>query len=337
MAGISAAATLRALTRKTIFVGALFAVTILPMVYYFAVARDTGTQASFATLLFVIGILGVTHVGMTSYFYVGDRRYDGIIKADPLRYYTLPSIAFAIAFGVFLFAPPMVLFAYFIFHYAWLLWHFNKQNWGILSIFNGSDGLAKITTLEQKAFYALPLGPILFSFTVFPQIAPHFVGLIHWVRVAGASIFAVAVITLFYAAIAAKRFSPLTFSWGILSVIFFIPGVLSTNPAIAIAYYAHPLQYIVMMLFLAGVGTQHRIGSPMARVITALACGLGIWGITWVLGNPVSQFSIGSKIALAFTYGVTQWHFLADTGVWKLRNPEVRKNFIDSFGFMFQK
>jgi hypothetical protein len=97
------------------------------------------------------------------------------------------------------------------------------------------------------------------------------------------------------------------------------------------------LQYIVMMLVLAGVGVQHTRLSPAMRVVSVASCGLGLWALLWVLGNPLAQWSAASKLLLAITYGVTQWHFLADTGVWKLRNPEVRKNFMDSFGFMFSR
>jgi len=124
--------------------------------------------------------------------------------------------------------------------------------------------------------------------------------------------------------------------WIVLSIAFFAPAVIATNPSIALAFFAHPLQYIVMMVFMAGFGSSANRAAPMVRVGALLTCGLTLWAVIWLLNNPISQFSLGAKLALAFTYGVTQWHFLADAGLWKLRDAAVRKNFMDSFGFMFR-
>lgn len=324
--------------RKAALTFSLFAVTIVPIAYYLAVGGWPDTAANFQQFVFVIGVLGVTHVGMTTYFYVGDRRYTAIIGNDKLRYYGLPAVAIAIAFAVFFLAGPTTLFIYFMLHYAWLLWHFNKQNWGILSIFNSSDSLPKLSRGESFFFHSLPFGPIIVTSTIYPQMSEFTAPVATLMKIAGTSLFVVSALGLAHSVLVAKRLNGLTTAaWVALSIVFFLPSVLTTNPSVALAFFAHPLQYIVMMIFLAGFGNDTSKAAPLVRIGGLFTFGLTLWALLWFLNNPLSFDLLGAKLGLALTYGITQWHFIADTGLWKLRNPEVRKNFMDSFGFMFKR
>lgn len=328
--------TSQVMQKRLALTASLYVVTILPVLYYLSVEYWPEVQADFTQFVFLIGVLGVTHVGMTTYFYVGDRRYSEIIKGDKARYYVLPAGAIGLAFLVFLTSQPQVMFVYFMLHYAWLLWHFNKQNWGLLSMFNSSDRLQPLSRGEHLAFHAMPFGPIVYTMTIYPQMAEDTAGMALALKVTGVAIFAASALALLYCSFVEKRFrAPITTGWILLSVIFFLPAVLANNPAVALAFFAHPLQYIVMMVFLAGFGNEASKSAPLVRVGALFTFGLTIWALLWFLNNPISQYSLGAKIGLAMTYGITQWHFIADTGLWKLRNPQVRKNFVDSFGFMF--
>jgi len=89
------------LERRLALTASLFTVTILPIAYYFCVEGWPQTQPDFASFIVVIGALGVTHVGMTSYFYVADSRFTNIISENKNRYYLLPALAFVVALAVF--------------------------------------------------------------------------------------------------------------------------------------------------------------------------------------------------------------------------------------------
>src|SRR5208283_1048785 len=85
-----------------------------------------------------------------------------------------------------------------------------------------------------------------------------------------------------------------------------------------------PLQYIVMMLYLAGDRAQ---GQTLLRVGAVLVTGVGLWA---VLRYTQSL----TPVYLALAYGFTQAHLLIDAGAWKLKLPRQRAIIGDSFDFL---
>jgi hypothetical protein len=157
------------INRKALLTRALFGVTIVPFIFYIILMTFTSSSANFQSVLWAIGLVGVTHVGMTGYFYAVDSRYTDIIGADKLRYYALPAAVAAGALIAFLTFTNEQLFWYFFVHYAWLLWHFNRQNYGLYAMFLRSEGQKPMSPLERKYFDYLCVGAVPVALTLYPD------------------------------------------------------------------------------------------------------------------------------------------------------------------------
>lgn len=68
-----------------------------------------------------------------------------------------------------------------------------------------------------------------------------------------------------------------------------------------------------------------------------LVSGLGSFAlfIGLLLGFPESENA--TRAASTILFGLAQWHFLVDAGLWRLRDASPRKNFEESFAFLFTR
>jgi hypothetical protein len=309
-------------SKQTLF-HALFWITLFFTVLPPAAIAISGFHVAYSKIVYLIGILGVSHVGMTAFFFVGDRRYKEIIRSEPQRYILAPIALTLFAFVVFTYWPKG-FWPYFAVHYAWLLWHFGRQNFGIYAFLSASNRSGAVSVLERNYFSLLPIAAIPKALVLYPQI-----GLTPAAaRVAEFSSFALTAACFVIAVIIALRVRHdrqrvIAICMGLL---FFLPTIASSNPLVATAFYAHPVQYIVMMAYLAGDKKQGPVGYRLG-VLTA--AGLGLWvALTYLSGSYGLAF-------LALTYGLTQAHFVVDAGLWKMKQPKQRAAILDSYDFLF--
>ncbi len=213
---------------------------------------------------------------------------------------------------------------------------FNRQNLGIYAMFLRSAGQVPMSRVERIAFDALCAGGILVALTLYPDTSG---GLGPWgdaLIICGQPLFAACACMLVIEAVKLGRMRSATCTgWLLLSILFFFPTVFSYSAAVGIAFYAHPLQYVVMMFVVSGARAPALPGGRALRI--AALCGLGAvaCALVWLFQYGHVEFARGERVALALTIGLTQWHLLADAGLWRMRDAVPRRNFEQSFACMF--
>ncbi len=280
---------------KNFLFGVLFLVTggltLLPAI----VVPFVNLQLSWAQFVLLIGVIGNMHVGMTGFFFVGDARYKAMIADAPLWYVGFPLLLIAVAFFVFAVWPDGI-WPYFLIHYPFLMWHFGRQNFGIYSFVAGANQSGPISQLERTYFNLLPLSILPKILTLYPNT-----GLSgRYTTLANALTLAMISICIGLAALIIIREKNIRRDKQraialLMGLAFFLPTAFSSNSAIALTFFAHPAQYVVMMIYLAGDRKQ---GSIVVRLGLLAATGFGLWAVLTFFHTAAMP------IFLALSYGV---------------------------------
>jgi hypothetical protein len=286
---------------------------------------------------------GPGHVSTTAWLYA-DRVPRAYFQEHPIRFYWAPLGVIVGVTALFSFWPDHIAAKYVNTYFSfWLLWHYQKQNWGIISFcsrVSSGESASKIelvalrvaviagwlAAVRSAGFGGLPI--IRNNEDLFYQ--------------AGATLYC-AVPVLVIAALVMHpglRRSPPRLFFLLASCSFFLPALIFSDNASAFQTYAlaHGLQYQVFMSYLAtapGTGTRssdsriRRVGVP-----ALLLCIIG-FGIPLSIGGDVG---LVSKLQLAplygFVLGFTMAHFIVDAGIWRLRDEFVRGYVREAFPFM---
>jgi hypothetical protein len=315
-----------AVRSKNFLLASLFFATLIPTLIPVVMAPVAGFQLTYQQFLLVIGVAGNAHVGMTAFFFMGDKRYKEIINEDRWRYIALPLISIAAAFALFSYWPKGI-WPYFVVHYAWLMWHFGRQNFGIYSFVAAGNRSGPISQAERQYFNLLPISIIPKVLTLYPDVgltgiyaqAANYLSAAMSIGCAGLAIWIIASET------------KVREDWQrmlalLMGFLFFAPAMLSSNPAIALSFFAHPVQYIIMMLYLAADRKQR---FQMLRVALLFFSGISLWAV-------LTYFqAVSMPMFLAIAYGATQAHFLVDAGLWRLKLPKQRAAILESYDFLF--
>lgn len=209
------------------------------------------------------------------------------------------------------------------------MWHFGRQNFGIYSFVAGGNRSGPISQAERRYFNLLPVSIVPRVLTLYPDVglsgAP--------ARIADNASVAMCVACAALAIFIIASEKNVRRDWQrtlalILGFVFFMPAMLSSNAAIALAFFAHPIQYVIMMLYLAADRKQ---GLQMLRVALLFLSGVSLWALlTYFQAVSLPAF-------LAVAYGATQAHFLVDAGLWKLKLPKRRAAILESYDFLFHQ
>lgn len=296
-----------------------------------------GDQAASADLILVLAFLGNNfHVATTGWFYTDEAIRPHFVE-HKRRYLIVPALLIAGTALVFQLATPILRSAILAGFFAWQLWHFQKQNIGLLSFVAAGSGRVPVSPWERRTLMLASLPGILGFFSLMPvglsqfsvQLAwLHHVGGILYMPVAIAAIVAVTKVP----ALRTNRLRLAAFAFGTL---FFVPTFLFRDQLSAISSYAiaHGLQYIVFMGYVAA-GRR-----PMLPSLVMLL-GLGTLGAVLLNGAVVApdikDFPYGFAVYGAFL-GVVMSHFVLDAGIWRLREPFQRTYMRGRFAFVFDR
>jgi hypothetical protein len=315
-----------AVRSKNFLLTSLFFATLILTLIPVIAAPLTGFALTYHQFILVIGLIGNAHVGMTLWFFLGDSRYKEIIRENRFQYVALPLISIAIAFALFTYYPKGI-WPYFTVHYAWLMWHFGRQNFGIYAFVAAGNKSGPVTSVERQYFNLLPIAIIPKVLTLYPDVG--FTG--HWAKVAvnvtiAMSVASAALAVWIYATEANVRKDWQRSLALFMGLFFFLPAMLSSNPGIALSFFAHPVQYVIMMLYLAADRKQ---SYQMLRVTCLFFTGIVLWA-------ALTYFQVvAMPVFFALAYGITQAHFIVDMGLWKLKLPKQRAAILESYDFLF--
>jgi hypothetical protein len=232
----------------------------------------------------------------------------------------------ALAFAIFYFWPKGI-WPYFVAHYAWLMWHFGRQNFGIYAFVAGGNSSGPISQAERQYFNLLPISIVPKVFTLYPDVGLSGA----YAQIAGNLTIAMSAACVALAVWIIASEKNVRNDWQrlvalLMGFVFFAPTMFSSNAAIGLTFMAHPIQYVIMMLYLAADRKQ---GFQMLRVAGLFLAGISLWAM-------LTYFQTVSMPAfLAIAYGTTQAHFLVDAGLWKLKMPRQRAAILESYDFLF--
>jgi hypothetical protein len=238
-----------------------------------------------------MGFLGMAHTGSTGFFYTEEHDRRRMIWV-PLGFIALAAAVFAL--------DPAGFWPYLAVHYIWLMWHLGRQNFGIYALVAGGASEAERFFFDLLAVAAMPAMLTLYIPGAIALDAAAFL------RVLSLLLMAYAVVIfgfLCFANLGDWRKLIALF----LGLAFWLPTVIGTNPAVALTWFAHPFQYLIMVAWVSG-----RRG--WVELAVAAGYALGLWALLTGL------YSAGALLAFsALTYGISQAHFLIDGEVWHRR------------------
>ena len=289
--------------------------------------------------LFIIAALNFIganfHVAATSWFYT-DPVMRSHFRASPLRYLVVPCLLVTGSAVAFYFLDPALCLYLLIPFFWWQLWHFQKQNMGLLSfIAAGTDGVP-LSIWERRTLALSAVAGMLGFFHLFdiglPNLSSEF-ALLHQI---GAVVGWLLPIAFFVSVIKtpALRANRLRLVFFLFGTLFFLPTFVFSDPVSATFGYAlsHGLQYLVFMGFVS-VGKKNAVASLVVLLAMATLGGLLLnmaMAPDW-LASPTGRALFGVFLGAVMT------HFVVDAGVWRLRETFQRRYMREKFYFIFNR
>ena len=284
-------------------------------------------------LVAALNLLGGSfHVAATGWFYT-DPSMLAHFRARPLRYIAVPCLLVGGSAAAFHFIDPGLGHYLLVLYFCWQLWHYQKQNVGLLSfIAAGTDGVS-VSPWERRTLGLAAIAGILGFFSLFnvglPERAKEF-ALLHAI---GGSVYLLVPVAFLVAILKnpTLRENRLRLSFFLLGTLFFVPTYIFTDELSAIFGYAlaHGLQYLVFMGFV-GFGKKNAIVSLVTLLVIA---SLGYLVLDWAMR---AEGPYGAALHGAFL-GAVMTHFVLDAGIWRLREPFQRGYMREKFQFVFKR
>jgi hypothetical protein len=323
--------------------------TLTPFVFMPIAQRWNSQEQS---VLGITGLLiflgGPAHVSATAYLYTDAtvRRY---IAAHRLRYLIVPLVLMlgsTAIFGVYSGRQPAIALVFFF--QIWLLWHYQKQNYGILAMVSRAATGEGVSRLEAWAVRAAAVGGILAAVQSQSWGSSLRIGgttpFVHRsaILIVAVLVGGVATLVLLVAAVSTQpklRSPSPRIIVLVLTCAYFAPAFIWRDQNTAFYTYAlaHGLQYLIIMSFVAGRPIQSAIDGPAKNrpgFPTLLLCVLTLGIALAVTGDArlvVEQRVVG---LYGLALGLTMAHFVIDAGIWKLRHDFPRQYATAAFPFL---
>jgi len=283
---------------------ALFLATAIPTAVPVILVLGFDFTVQPTWIMATMGLLGMMHTGATGFFYT-ERRDMGRMVWMPLGFIALAAFVFSL--------DPAGFWPYLAVHYIWLLWHLGRQNFGLYALVAGGASDAERFYFDLVAVAAIPAAMTLYiPGALSPEVAV-FLRILSYLLMAYAALIFLA-LSAYYVRMQwrtpgrywIRRLSPFRRVVALfLGMAFWLPTVIGTHPALALTWFAHPIQYLVMVAWVSG---------RKSALDLAVAGGyaVGLWALLTGL-----QSAGALLVFSALAYGVTQAHFLIDGDVWK--------------------
>lgn len=323
--------------RWRLFLGLIALTTLLPyavmpMAVYFG--RDVNSLLLASTLLNFLG--GNAHVAATTFFY-SDPTMREHFREHKMRYVYAPT-ALILGTGVAYMLVPEPYNRYILLYFfMWQTYHYQRQNYGILSFFAAATDRIPVSKPERLALELAAIAGMLALIRIYSLSQQTILEpVVDQIFQAASFIYMLVPVVVVIAIFSNKRLTrnPLRITGLILFSAFYLPSFIFSDPSAATLGYAlgHGLQYLVFMFFVGisrprpilALTTVGAVGIAGGLVLTSMADGMGH-------GNMISRLLFGLAI------GVVMSHFVIDAGVWKLRYQFQRQYVRRAFPFVFNR
>lgn len=316
------------------FVGALTIVSLAPMAMFplLGTAPPNGT-APFYAMFALFALSSNFHVGATGWFFT-DREMRAHFAANPARYIVAPVLTIAATTSLFAVGNELIRNAVVAGGYAWLLWHYQKQNIGILSfVCAGTDRLPPSVWERRTLILAAIAGIVWLQCGITPGLPPSLTETVR-MPVVGLSMLLPAIVTLALAIRSQPGLlrNPLRIGTLLYGLLFFLPALFFPVWSVGPFGAAHGLQYVVFMFC---------VSSRSAASIPSILAMLSTAGLGFLLLDPHVRVRewlgvLDSPWFLGLVVGVVMSHFIVDAGIWRLREPSQRGYMRRKFDFVFR-
>jgi len=319
------------------FLAAVMLASILPFVALPFAQHTLSDKAAGLEIVAALTFVGANfHVAASAWFYT-DRSLYPHFRARPMRYLLVPVLLIVAAAAVFQFGSPLLRGCLLVPFFGWQLWHYQKQNVGLLSfIAAGTDGLP-VSAWERRTLALSAAAGIAGFFNLYSIGLPQFSAEFELMHQLGKVIYGLAAIAFCLSLVrsAALRRNGLRLACFAFGTLFFLPTFLFGDWISATLSYAiaHGLQYLVFMAFVA-IGRPNPIASLVMLLGLATIGALALNAAILAPGWP--DLSYGYAFYGAFI-GITMSHFVLDAGLWRLREPFQRRYMREKFRFVFDR
>lgn len=325
------------------FVVLLGLATALPMVAIPLLSDGSSDPIRFLTFAGLLTFLGgPAHVSLTSWFYA-----DPVARAyfleHPVRYFVAPFLLIAgttFAYWQWQDGEPTrwINFGFTV----WLLWHYQKQNWGVHSFVTRVASGGSASVLEGSILRIAVAGGIVggiksAGFGAGTEVAAYADAAF---RVGTAITLTLPLmIVAALATVPSLRESPLRIGSLLVGAGFFLPVFVYDDPRSAVLTYAlaHGLQYWVFMGYLAR-STSAPDAAPASMVrpgLWTLLAGVVVVGFVLSEGGDFGLMEKWNLLPVfGLTLGATMAHFVIDAGIWRLRDEFPRRYIGAAFPFL---
>lgn len=292
------------------FFSLLLVATIAPFIMVpVGVATGFNAWLSDIDLVVIAFVFGSCHVAATSFFFFDKDAYS-IIQADPHKFITLP-IFLAVSFGLFVYFSERQAINYLIaVNIAYLFFHYQKQNFGLISFFNKGFPEDSKKLLNGILMVMMAAGVLMYEPFLLEQVSLSS-GIIRSMAYALAGIGFIGLAVFFYRYVRVYNLSAMVMV--LSSSLFFVPlFIYQDKPGLAFAAIAaaHGAQYLIVMFYTAA-GT----GKPVMvlRLLTFI-----------LLFGFILEACTRSYTLMGIAMGLTWGHYIIDARVWKLSRPDSR-------------
>jgi len=317
---------------------ALLVTTLTPFAMV-ALPRSSNVLSVFTAL----SLLGGTHVMSTAYLYMTPNAFIGI----PNWRLTLVAAPIALMAAVFVALMTFPIWALTLFMLVYIhfgIWHFGRQNLGVLSFAARISHRRPMDKFERWSIMAGVIAGMCAAYTTFaPSLmldtqyypvdgawaAPFFSRL--WY--AGAAIYvALVVTTAGYVVMHRHQYDSVTLPLYLASVFFFVPMFITNDPLIAISSWAvaHGLQYLVFLAFHAGVRVRPSLSGVLPPIVLIAIAYVGylLWNTYPFWGEQLARIGFAAVLAINLA------HYWVDMFMWRFRTPERRKWLAEAYPFL---
>lgn len=321
-----------------IFVVALAVATVFPLLVVAPVRHlFPDARASFYLFSAVNLVAGMGHVSATGYFFT-DRRMRSHFNSQANQYYGIPVllVVSVAIFCTFLNSTGLELLGAAFF--AWQLWHYQKQNFGLLSFVCAGTDKVPLSIWERRTLALAAIAGILGFFHKGSVNLPQYTTQLTFLYQAGALLYFAVPVSFMLALVTnpALRKNRLRLAFFALGASFFLPTYLFDDGLLAIALgYAlgHGLQYLVFMGFVS-VKSEKPFLSAFILFLFAFFGGLllvRVMGAQYAMTYPYANLVHGALL------GVVMSHFVLDARIWRLREKFQREYLREKFSFVFNR
>lgn len=309
--------------RSTGFLAGLYAASLIPLISVPILVSIKNPVAEQAIVAFQF-VAGYCHVGLTPFFYT-DTNLKDFFQKNSTIYFWLP-LAIIIATGLlFAFFPTSVIQNFLVLYFIWQTWHYQRQNFGILSFVSNLTKSGRVTTTERQLLnfgvVAGILGLFKLQFLGQQTLLQSQFDLLYQ---AGLTLLMGLVAFFIYTLFKHRNIikSPIRLSFLFITTFFYLPTFLFSDAIAGIASYAfaHGMQYFVFMTFVA----KENSIKPLIK----------LFSIGAIVGT-ILYFCAGTKALFGLVPGTAMAHFVVDGHLWKMSQPFQRDYLKRSFDFIF--